>query len=226
MKVFLAILANFLLLLPCTGFAQNDEGMLISQIDGNRYYRKKYDDKGKLKGYQSIEVGSLKINTEEVEAKMTVTTYDKNSNVKGASQTIIRCNPEAGEVMMGIFPFAGGATNKSLKIELPKNNKLYPEGWRGKGVLEDFTFKLKFIGGAAGFFGTESEVSFSDRKVSQTKEGLYRISGKMALKAYVLGLRISTTRYNYFEEIKIGVGIVKQMFSETNGNYFTVELKK
>ncbi len=33
------------------------------------------------------------------------------------------------------------------------------------------------------------------------------------------------TRYNYFEEIKTETGIVQQKSTETNGSYFTIELK-
>ena len=54
----------------------------------------------------------------------------------------------------------------------------------------------------------------------------YVVSGKMTLKAYVLGIKISTIEYNYFEDIKNGTGIVRQKFTEDNGNYFTIEIKK
>ncbi|MCB0517369.1 MAG: hypothetical protein H6577_26665 [Lewinellaceae bacterium] len=226
MKNAAFILTCSLFLLPLLGLAQNEEGMLIYQIDGNRYYRKNYDENNKLISYQSIEVGSLKTSAEKVEAKLTVITYDANDNMKGASQTVITCDPKASEVMMGIFPFAGGATNKSLKIELPKDGTLYPKGWREKAALEDYTFQLNFEGGAAGFFGTESSVSFSGRKVSQPREGVFRIAGKMTLKAYVLGIKISTIKYDYSEDFEKNTGIVRQKFTEGNGNYFTVEIKK
>lgn len=215
-----------LLLIPFVGISQSDGGMLIFQIDGNRYFRKNFNGKNKLMSYQSIEVGSLKKDDQKIEAKLTVITYDADDNMKGASQTVISCNPDASEVMMGIFPFAGGATNKSLKIALPKNKKLYPSDWQGKNSLDDFDFQLKFQDGAAGFFGTESQVVFSERKVVKIDEGTFRISGKMKLKAYVIGINISTINYDYWEEIKNGVGIVRQKFSESNGNYFAVELKK
>ncbi len=214
------------LLIPISGFSQSDEGMLISQIDSNRYYRKNFDGNDKLISYQSIEVGSLKKDDQKIEAKLTVVTYDADDNMKGASQTVITCDPEASEVMMGIFPFAGGATNKSLKIELPKSGALYPAGWREKEVLGDYTFQMKFEGGAAGFFGTESSVEFSDRKVSQQGNGVFRISGEMTLKAYVLGIRISTINYDYSEDFEKEAGIVWQKFTEGNGNYFTVEIRK
>ena len=226
MRHTISILTCCLWLLPFFGHAQNEEGMLIFQIDGNRYYRKNYDGNNKLTSYQSIEVGSLKTSAEKVEAKLTVITYDANNNMKGASQTVITCDPAASEVMMGIFPFAGGATNKSLKIELPKSGKLYPLEWRKKAALEDYTFQLNFEGGAAGFFGTESSVSFTGRRVSQPSEGIFRIAGKMTLKAYVLGIKISTIKYDYSEDFEKDVGIVRQKFTEGNGNYFTVEIRK
>ena len=92
--------------------------------------------------------------------------------------------------------------------------------------MEDYTFRLNFEGGAAGFFGTESSVSFTDRKVSQPKEGVFRISGKMTMKAYVIGIKISTIKYDYSEEFEKEAGIAWQKFTEDNGNYFTVEIEK
>ena len=226
MKIWFFILISFIGLFPSTGFTQEDEGMLISHIDGNRYIRKDFDKSGKLKSYQAIEVGSLNKIDDKIEAKLTVITYDVNGNMKGASQTVISCDPEAKEVMMGIFPFAGGAVNKSLKVELPEGRDLYPDGWRKETDLGDFNFKLSFEGGAAGFFGTESRVAFTDRKVTEPGEGIFRVSGKMTFKAYVLGIKISTIEYNYFEDIKNGPGIIRQKFTESNGNYFTIEIKK
>lgn len=217
------LLAGFLF--PFWVLSQSEDGMLISQIEGNQYYRKNYDKNDELKSYQSIEVGSLKTDSKKLETKLTVNTYDKNGNLKGASQTVISCNPEAGEVLMGIFPFAGGASNKSLKIESPKNKALYPERWRNKNALEDFLFALKFKGGAAGFFGTKSQVLFSNRKVKRVGEGIFQIKGKLTLKAYILGVKISNVEYQYSEDIKEKKGIIRQRFTEKNGDYFTIELK-
>lgn len=82
------ILTCCLLLLPSSGYSQDDEDMLIFQIDGNQYYRKNYDKNNKLISYQSIEVGSLKTSSEKVQTKLTVITYDANDNMKGSSQTV------------------------------------------------------------------------------------------------------------------------------------------
>ena len=226
MKIHQLVIFFLFLLLPSTSFTQTESGMLISQLDGNRYERKNFDQDGKLISYQSIEVGSLTRSAEKVEAKLTVLTYDENNDLKAASQTVISCDPEAGEVIMGIFPFAGGATNKSLKIEPEDNNQLYPEGWREQNTLRDFTFNLDFKGGAAGFFGTRSKVSFTERSVKKSSEDTYRISGKMTLVAYVIGIRISTSEYRYFEDIDPKAGIVYQKFTEKNGNYFTIKIKR
>lgn len=213
------------LIFPLLVLSQNGDGMLIYKIDGNQYFRKNYDKNDELKSYQSIEVGSLTTSSEKLETKLTVITYDKNGNMKGASQTVISCNPDIGEVMMGIFPFAGGATNKSLKIEASKNNSLYPKSWRNKNALDDFLFALKFKGGAAGFFGTKSQVLFSNRNVNRLEENIFRITGRLTLKAYILGIKISNVEYEYFEDIKETKGIIRQRFTEKNGNYFTIELK-
>ncbi|PHN01850.1 hypothetical protein [Flavilitoribacter nigricans] len=224
MRKWLVVPSLALFLLPGQAFAQGAQGMLIYQIEGNRYLRKNYDAKGILKNYQTIEVGKLNINNDIIESKMTVLSYDEEDNLLNASQTTIRCNPEAQEVLMGIFPFAGGKPNKSLKIEMPERNELYPSGWQQGNSLPNFNFRLKLEGGAAGFFGTESRTTISQRKVSLQSEGTYRVSGKMTLKAFVAGIRISTTVYDYFEDITAEKGIVRQNFRASDGEYFTITL--
>lgn len=226
MKTYQLVMIYLFLLLPSSSFTQTESGMLISQLDGNRYERKNFDKDGNLKSYQSIEVGSLTRSAEKVETKLTVLTYDENNDLKAASQTVVSCDPEAGEVIMGIFPFAGGATNTSLKIEPEDNSQLYPEDWREQNTLGDFTFDLDFKGGAAGFFGTRSKVSFTERTVKKSSEKTYRISGNMTLVAYAIGIRISSFKYRYFEDIDPEAGIVYQKFTEKNGNYFTIKIKR
>jgi hypothetical protein len=223
MKYLWFLLNGILFSLPWLGFAQSNTGMLLSQIDGNRYLRKNYDKNAKLKSYQTIEVGSLEVGLEKIEAKLTVITYDSDDNLKAAAQTIVSCSPTEGQVIMGIFPFAGGPANKSLNVEMPKSKKLYPAGWKEKDSLEDFKFQLKFQKGAAGFLGTESQVSFVGRKVRPISDNLFRISGKMLVEAYILGIRLSSFKYDYSEEIADGIGIVREKFTESNGNYFTIE---
>ena len=125
---------------------------------------------------------------------------------------------------MGVFPFAGGKSNKSLKIEIPQGNELYPSGWQQSNTLPDFNFQLKLEGGVAGFFGTESRAVISQRKVSPQPEATYRVSGKMTLKAFVAGIRISKTVYDYVEYIAPEKGIVSQNFRANDGEYFTISL--
>lgn len=223
-KRYLFILVCLLFLLPLDGFTQNEEGMLIFQIDGNRYYRKNYDGNDKLISYQAIEVGSIKASAERVEAKLTVVTYDTNDNMKDASQTVITCDPATSEIIMGIFPFAGGAANTSVEIEPEGNSQIYPEDWREQNTLRDFVFNLDFKGGAAGFFGTSSKVSFTERSVNKSSENTYRVSGNMTLAAYIMGVRVSTIEYRYFEDLDQEAGIVYQKFTEKNGNYFTIRI--
>lgn len=221
---FQVALTLFFLLPSLPNFAQVNEGMLIFQIDGNRYVRKNYDEKGKMENYQTIEVSNVNFVNGKIEAKMTVINYDSKDNLQSASQTNISCNPKAKEVLMGIFPFAGGQSNKKLKIEMPEGAKLYPAGWQRQGKLADFSFRLNLEGGAAGFFGTSSQVSITERKVAPQSDGSYRVSGKMALKAYVAGFRISTTGYAYSEYIELKKGIVRQKFRKENGESFTITL--
>ena len=206
--------------------AQGIEEMLLYQIEGNQYLRKNFDAQGHMKNYQTIDVGELKFSTGIIESKMTVVNYDRKGNLLSASQTTIRCNPEEREVLMGVFPFAGAKSDKALKIELKKGASLYPNDWFNKNSLPDFNFKLQVEGGVAGFLGTESQTAITQRKVMLQPNGLYKVSGKMTLNAYLAGINISTTVYDFFEYIDLLKGIVWQKFVNSNGEYFTIELNK
>ena len=205
--------------------AQDDEGMLIYQLDGNRYMRKNFDKSGKLESYQTIEVGKIKIEAERIESKMTVTTYKPDGTLKDAEQSNIVCTPEDKQVLMGIFPFAGGKSKKSLVVKMDDGSIMYPTNWRQLTELKDFNFSLNFSGGAAGFFGTKGNVSITNRKVMKLKN-IFGVSGKLSMKAFVLGIRVSNIEYIYYEEIDEEEGIVFQKFTEKNGNYFTTEVIK
>lgn len=217
----LLIVANFLSISFCA--AQVDDGMLIFQVDGNSYVRKNFDKNGKLKNYQTIEVGKINETKEKVESKMIVITYAADGTLKDASQTTLVCTPEARQVLMGIFPFAGEKSKKSLVVKMNENAIMYPSGWRLLSELKDFNFNLNFSGGAAGFFGTKSDVSINNRKVMRSGN-LFGVTGKLTMKAYVFGIKISTIKYDFYEEIDEQKGIIRQKFTEESGEYFTTEL--
>lgn len=204
---------------------QTGEGMLIFQVDGNRYVRKNFKRNDNLITYQTLEIGKIKAFDEKIETKLTVITYFPDGTLKEASQTNLVCTPESKQVLMGIFPFAGTKTKNSLEVEMDDNAILYPSGWRQLSELKDFNFHLNLKGGAIGFLGAKSTVSISNRKVKPLKK-TFGVSGKVIIKAYALGIRISTIKYDFFEEIDAEKGIVKQKFTEQNGDYFTVEISE
>ena len=203
--------------------AQDEEGMLIFQVDGNKYMRKNFAKDGKLKTYQTIEVGKIKKEAGKIETKMTVITYEPDGTLKDASQSNLVCTPENKQVLMGIFPFAGGKSNQSLIVKMEEGAIMYPSEWRKLSKLKDFNFSLNFSSGAAGFFGTKSNVSIYDRKVMKLKN-IFGVSGKLSMKAYALGIRVSNIEYDFYEEIDEEKGIISQKYTEKNGDYFTTEL--
>lgn len=205
--------------------AQDDAEMLIFQVDGNTYMRKNFDKDGKLKNYQTIEVGKIKTVAGKLETKMTVITYKPDGTLKDASQSNLVCTPETKQVLMGIFPFAGGKSKKSLVVKMDDGAIMYPANWRQLSELKDFNFSLNFSGGAAGFFGTKSNVSIYDRKVMKLKN-IFGVSGKLSMKAYTIGIRVAKIEYDFYEEIDIEKGIVSQKYTEKNGDYFTTEIIK
>ena len=207
--------------LPLVG--QSEDGMLIFQVDGNRYMRKNFSKENELLSYQTIEIDTARSINGKIETKMTVITYEKDGTLKGAAQTNLLCTPESRQVLMGVFPFAGKKSKRSMVVKMDNGAILYPKGWKKLKQLDDFIFSLDFKGGAVGFFGTKSKISIANRKV-MVLENTFGVSGKISIKAYVLRVKVSTIKYNFFEEIDLQRGIIRQKFTEGNGDYFTVEI--
>jgi len=210
---------------PLTMMAQGDEGMLIFQVDGNQYNRKNFDSTNKLKSYQTIAVGKVNKADGKIETIMTVITYKPDGTQKNADQTNLVCTPDSRQVLMGIFPFGGGKSNQTLIVKMKSGGILYPSDWRNHSELKDFKFSMNILGGAAGFFGTRSEVSISNRKVMHLTNS-FGVSGQLSMKAYVLGIRVSNIQYDFYEEIDEVEGIVYQKYTDSNGSYFTTEIIK
>ncbi|MEZ4848200.1 MAG: hypothetical protein R3B93_06200 [Bacteroidia bacterium] len=211
---------------PSGGFAQNQEGMLIYQIDGNHYRKDNYDKNGKPDSYQIIQVGNVIKAEQRVEAKLTVLNYKNNGDLKDASQTTITCNPEARQVLVGIFPFIAEKSRKNIIVKMQDGNIFYPSGWQQKLELEDFSLNLEIKGGTAGFLGANSHIAITNRKVNQLSAQIYQISCKITLKAFIGGINVSTVHYELQEEIHNQTGIIKQTFTEKSGAYFILRLIK
>ena len=126
---------------------------------------------------------------------MKVITYQKDGNIKRASQTNLICTPDIRQVLMGVFPFAGNKSKTSMIVKMEDSAVLYPTDWKGLKTLKDFNFSLDFQGGTVGFFGTKSSVSMTDRKVMPL-EKTFGVSGKITIKAFVLGIKVSTFKYD------------------------------
>ncbi|MCB9326427.1 MAG: hypothetical protein H6571_22000 [Lewinellaceae bacterium] len=204
---------------------QVDDGMLIFQVDGNRYKRSNFNKQAKLINYQIIEVGKVKKEGEKIETKMTVITYEPDGTLRDASQTNLVCSPESKQVLMGVFPFAGKKSKRSLVVDMEDGAIMYPSGWRQLSKLNDFNFSLNFKDGVVGFFGTKSNISITNRKVMPL-ENSFRVSGEMSIRAYVIGIKVTSIEYKYFEEIDMEKGIIKQKFTDKIGDYFTIEILK
>lgn len=218
-----ALVFVFQLITSHSLIGQTENGMLIFQIDGNRYMRKNFNKENELQTYQTIEVGRTTSNNGNIETKMTVITYEKDGTLKDASQTNLICSPDLRQVLLGVFPFAGNKSKRSMIVKMNKGAILYPTDWTALEQLEDFIFSLNFKGGAVGFFGTKSEISITNRKVMPL-EKTFGVSGEISIKAFVLGIKVSTIRYDFFEEIDVQRGIVQQKYTEDNGGYFTLEI--
>jgi hypothetical protein len=208
--------------------AQHNKQMFMFQIDGNNYEKKSYDKKGKLKSSQIFKVGKVKKEKEQYSMPLKVYAYDKHGKLKDSAKTEYTCKPSNHQVLMNVFPFAEYSANKTVKIELNNGNEFYPANWETGKDIQEISFELTLEGGVLGAFGTSSKIKIYDRKITtyDSVSNTYTITAKMQIKAYMFGVRMDTIEYTIKETVHPQKGIVTQYFRQSNGEYFTIELKK
>lgn len=192
--------------------------MLVATIAGHRYERTAFDSSGQLTGKAVIEVGSVAPRGESVEVPLSITTYSPAGGERGQYRSLWRCS--AGQEMM-IMPlvFLSEESNRELRLEAEGDAVLYP-AVPSTAELPDVRLTLRKLGGAFGFFGGRSVIRLTNRRVErlgeQASDG-YRVISSLEIKAFVLGIRVRSLRFESREIIDPGHGLVHQTLTAPNG---------
>ncbi len=226
MKLISLIIFCFLNIL--LSFAQESKEMLILQIEGNNYLRESFDKAGNVISKDLLKVGKLNRMQDKLSVNVKVYNYSKNGNIEDSSETKYTCNPNEENILMNIFPFAAFSTDKTVKVQLSSEFNLYPYPMKVDATLNKISFTVSIEGGALGFFGTNSKGTIADRKVVayDPTSNVYTLLSKITLKSYLFGLNVNTISYVLREQINPSKGVLKQVFKEPSGEYFTVKLKQ
>ena len=209
-------------------FAQDSKEMLILQIEGNTYLRESFDKAGKVISKDLLKVGKLNRLQDKLTVNVKVYNYGKNGNIEDSSETKYTCNPNEEKILMNIFPFAAFSSDKTVKVQLNSEFELYPNPMKVDVTLDDIAFTVLIEGGALGFFGTNSEGTIANRKVVayNPDSDAYTLTSTITIKSFLFGLNVNTISYVLREQINPNKGVLKQVFKEPSGEYFTVKRKQ
>ena len=206
-------------------YAQKNKQMLIFQIEGNNYIKKNYDKKGELINSQTFVVGKIRKNKELYIMSLKTYLYNNKGEFEDSTSTKYICKPTDNKVLMNIFPFGNFSSNKTVKVALSYGD-LYPENIVEGGKLDQVIFSAFIEGGTAGAFGSSTKINIFDRQIVKVNDnqGIYHITSKIEIKAYLYGIKIGTISYLVEEIISKQKGILEQTFKKNTGEYFTIKL--
>lgn len=220
-QVIIALFLNV-----CSTFSQDTQGMFVYQVDGNKYEKVSYDKKGKILNTQKIEAGIVQKKGSNYLLPVKIFSYDANGKLKDTYETNYICEPSENKLFMHVFPLSDKQKYTNVSVRLLSENDFYPIGKREMDALPDISFSMDIQGGLLGFFGANSKINISERKIfNEEKEPKnYRINEKVEIKAYILGVKIRTINYTVTELFNPVIGILKQEFKESSGELFTITL--
>ena len=208
--------------------AQEGKEMLILQMEGNNYLRESFDKSGNVISKDLLKVGKINRFQDKLSVNVKVYNYSKSGNIEDSSETKYTCNPKDEKILMNIFPFAAFSSDKIVKVQLNSKFGLYPSPMKVDLTLDNISFTVLIEGGALGFFGTNSEGTIANRKVVayNPDSDTYNLTSTITIKSFLFGLNVNTISYVLREQINPNKGVLKQVFKEPSGEYFTVKLKQ
>ncbi|MEO7087469.1 MAG: hypothetical protein ABIZ51_01605 [Bacteroidia bacterium] len=225
-NIILVVVA--LILNTCSCFSQDTQGMFMYQVDGNKYEKLNYDKKGSVISKQIIEAGKIQKKGNKYILPVKIISYNEAGKLENTYETNYSCEPSAGKLFIHIFPLSDKQNYTNVSVKLLTEDDFYPIGMSTKNPLPDISFSMNSEGGLLGFFGANSKIKISDRKI--TNEGMksknYHIKEKIEIKAYMFGVKIKDINYTVEEIFNQVTGIVKQEYKESSGEYFVITLVK
>ena len=78
--------------------------------------------------------------------------------------------------------------------------------------------------GILNFLGSKNNVDVTNRVLIKENNNL-KITEKISIKAYLMGIRVRTINYDVTEYLTLSGLLQKQVFKQANGGYFTVSYK-
>lgn len=200
--------------------------MPLALVEGSRYTRRTVDAQGEEEACQTLEVGRVAVTGDEMAATLAVRPCASATGADDVSQTTIRCQVEDAEMVMNVVALLG-PEGRNLRLRVTGGALLYPGPPTEPTALDDVAMEADVVSGTLGFLGGRSRIDVEDRlmrpSATAAPTGAYTITETIRLRAYVLGVRVKSTRYRAEETLLPDGRLVRQVLTNPNGGTITLD---
>lgn len=217
---------------PFKTFSQTESNMLLPLIAGNQYELKHYDKKGRLESNRKLKIGKIQEKDQAIEVKIVAYNYNENPTPQDSVRTRLACGNSAEKMTMSLLAFLGNSGDGKLKLTITSREELFPADLSKNKKLRAVRMEVKFEEGVFSIFGAKSKITLRNRKLNLIKSEepgnenvrWYKITSKLLIQAYALGINIKNFVYNVEEIVDLNKGLVSQVVREADGSYFELKL--
>lgn len=202
---------------PCL-YAQNTD-MFIEQISGKTIVREDFERGGKLTGKQVFTAGNTKRAGKDLVIDINTRLYDEDQKPKSTYTTSYRCSPGESSVLVSVFAVNPSSKKVSVAVKSGDFKKLY--ALDPSSMVRSLSLTMYIETGLLNFLGSKNTVNITNRSLSQESGG-WKISERILIKAYLLGIRIKSLDYAVSERLSERGLLENQRFTQSNGDYFTI----
>lgn len=206
-----------LLLLSATTLKAQNKEMFIQQVSGRTIIRENFENGGKLTGKQVFIAGNTEQRDGGFLVNISTKIYDEAEKLQSTYTTTYRCKPEESNVLLSVFTLSPKKRKISVSVKSGDFKKLYDLNY----LLRSLSLTMYIESGILNFLGSKNNIDMTNRSITK-ENSRWKITEKLTIKAYLLGVRIKTINYNVTEYLSGGGLLEKQIFKQSNGDYFTI----
>lgn len=218
-KSIYGILFFSLLLIPFASMKAQDKAMLIEQIESKKITRESFDKKGKLTGKQIFTAGKMTPSGGTFFINIKTELYDEAQKLEATYTTSYECRPEEADVLLSVFAINPKKRKVRVSVKSGDFKKLY--ALTANDMVRSMRLTMYVETGILNFLGSKNNVDVTNRVLIKENNNL-KITEKISIKAYLMGIRVRTINYNVTEYLTLSGSLQKQVFRQTNGDYFTI----
>lgn len=218
-KSIYRILFFTLILIPFVSMNAQDKAMLIEQIEDKKITRESFDKKGKLTWKQVFTAGKMTRSGGNFFINIKTELYDEAQKLEETYTTSYECRMGEADVLLSVFAITPKKRKVRVSVKSGDFKKLY--ALTANDMVRSMSLTMYVETGILNFLGSKNNIELTNRMLTKENNSL-KITEKISIKAYLMGIRVKTINYDVTEYLTLSGLLQKQVFRQSNGDYFTV----